>query len=30
MHKVKSNTFLDEISADMFLIMQQESIFVAV
>jgi hypothetical protein len=29
MHKVESNTFLDEVSTDVFLIMQQESIFIA-
>jgi hypothetical protein len=29
MHKVKSNTFLDEVSIDLFLIQQQESDFIA-
>jgi hypothetical protein len=29
MHKVESNTFLDEVSTDMFLIVQQESDFIA-
>jgi hypothetical protein len=29
MHKVKSNTFLDELSTDVFLILQQEYVFIA-
>jgi hypothetical protein len=29
MHKVKSNTFLDEVLTDVFLILQQESDFIA-
>jgi hypothetical protein len=29
MHKVECNTFLDEVSIDVFLILQQESIFIA-
>jgi hypothetical protein len=29
MHKVESNTFLDEVSTDMFLILQQELVFIA-
>jgi hypothetical protein len=29
MHKVECNTFLDEVSTDVFLILQQESVFIA-
>jgi hypothetical protein len=29
MHKVECNTFLNEVSTDVFLILQQESIFIA-
>jgi hypothetical protein len=29
MHKVECNTFLDEVSIDVFLILQPESVFIA-
>jgi hypothetical protein len=29
MHKVESNIFLDEVSTSVFLILQQESVFIA-